>query len=73
MGRFLGGRNPTPEDTQDLLCGPTLPEMDPERSRALEDAASRANHAFCSMVTYIIMEKEKDERLLETQAGPRRA
>lgn len=69
VGQFCGGRNPTPEDVQDLVCGATLPaDMDSRRRAELEQASVRATNAFLEMVHTIITTKENDERLLQAQA-----
>jgi len=65
VGQFLGGRSPTPEDAQDLLCGPDTQGADPEQNRFLTAAASRATSAFLDMIQGIMSKKEADERLLE--------
>lgn len=70
VGQFCGGRNPMPEDVQDLLCGPDLPEdLDVRRRAELLHASSRATKAFLSMVDHIISCKENDERLLQLNNG----
>lgn len=66
VGQFVGGRDPTPEDVMDLLCGP---HNCPDDQKA---AAERANLSFITMVHNILQEKEDDERKLEEAARRRR-
>lgn len=75
VGQFCGGRNPVPEDVQDLLCGPVLPNgLTEERKSELLQASARATLAFVQMVNTIIDTKESEERQLQAQnrAQPRR-
>lgn len=73
LGVFIGGRNPGPQDVQDLVCGPVLPEdIDPIRRRTLTEAASRATSAFMTTIRKIMKRKEQDEQLLEQDVELRR-
>lgn len=64
--KFLGGRDPRPEDVIDLLCGP---EDSPAELRSV---VIRAREAFGRMVDAIIRKKESDEWEAERRAGTRR-
>jgi len=65
-------RNPTPEDVQEILCGPRLQDLPTDtisRSRLLEQAMVNRRELINMMET-IISIKEEDER--EDQADDRR-
>ncbi|CAI6376161.1 unnamed protein product [Macrosiphum euphorbiae] len=62
---FVGNRNITPGDVQDLLCGPSdVPFSENDRLRA---ASKRATQSFYDMVDNILSCKEHDERIAETE------
>ncbi|CAI6367688.1 unnamed protein product [Macrosiphum euphorbiae] len=62
---FVGNRNITPGDVQDLLCGPTdVPFSENDWLRA---ASQRATQSFNDMVNNILSCKEHDERIAETE------
>lgn len=65
--QFLGGRNPAPENVEDLLCEPAFPEdMNESRRRQLTEAAVRTTSAIIQhMVNNVMTRKEEDERLLQ--------
>ncbi|XP_015379762.1 PREDICTED: uncharacterized protein LOC107173657 [Diuraphis noxia] len=66
VNKFVGSRNITPSDVQDMLCGPTdVPICMSERIMA---ASQRATQAFYEMVEDILSCKEQDERLAEAEA-----
>ncbi|KAL4121742.1 hypothetical protein QTP88_014193 [Uroleucon formosanum] len=62
---FVGNRNITPGDVQDLLCGPSdVPFFENDRLRA---ASQRATQSFYDMVDNILSCKEHDERIAEAE------
>lgn len=65
MKVFVGNRNITPGDVQDLLCGPSyVPFSENDRLRA---ASQRATQSFYDMVDNILSCKEHDERIAESE------
>ncbi|VVC25513.1 Hypothetical protein CINCED_3A009483 [Cinara cedri] len=66
VNKFVGSRNITPSDVQDMLCGPSdVPICMSERIMV---ASQRATQAFYEMVEDIFSCKEQDERLAEAEA-----
>lgn len=62
---FVGNRNITPGDVQDLLCGPSdVLYSENDRLRA---ASQRATQSFYDMVENILSCKEHDERIAEAE------
>ncbi|KAL4134845.1 hypothetical protein QTP88_006546 [Uroleucon formosanum] len=62
---FVGNRNITPGDVQDLLCGPSdVPFIENDR---LQAASQRATQFFYDMVDNILSCKEHDERIAEAE------
>ncbi|KAL4089772.1 hypothetical protein QTP88_024743 [Uroleucon formosanum] len=62
---FVGNRNITPGDVQDLLCGPSdVPFIENDRLRA---ASQRATQSFYDMVDNILSCKEHYERIAEAE------
>lgn len=65
VNAFVGNRNITPRDVQDLMCGPSdVPTTENDRLLA---ASQRATQAFYDMVENILRQKEEDQRLAEAE------
>jgi len=62
MQVFLNGRLPTPDDVEDIICGPVGWT---EQEARVQDVAKRIRVTFNCMVQSILTEKEADERAAE--------
>lgn len=72
---FLGGRDITATDVQDILCGPEhLPHNidDSARNARLSGASLRCTHSFIDLVDKIMTIREQDERHRENEANQAR-
>lgn len=75
VAAYLGGRDISPSDIQDILCGPAdLQTManDTNRHARLTEAAHRCTQSFYDLVEEIMTEREQRERDREAAARARR-
>ncbi|XP_025206932.1 uncharacterized protein LOC112602826 [Melanaphis sacchari] len=62
---FVGNRNLTPGDVQNLLCGPS--DVPSSENGWLQAASQRTTQSFYNMVDNILSCKEYDEMIAETE------